>query len=164
MVVEYDNKFDEEIKDLLVELQEYIVSIDKEGYNILTENYREEYFKKTMEKIRNNNGKMLLYKENEKIIGLIIGIINNEKVYEEDFQSPKRGRIIELIVSKNYRAKGYGKILLDAMEKYLVDNECIDILLEVFGYNEKAINFYEKNGYHTRTIDMTKSFYRYNKD
>ena len=31
-----------------------------------------------------------------------------------------------------------------------------NILLDVFGYNEKAFSFYEKNGYHTRLIELTK--------
>ena len=99
-----------------------------------------------------------MYRENKKIIGLIVGVINNEETSEYDFQAPKRGRITELIVSKNCRAKGYGKILLNYMEKYLIESGCKDILLEVFGYNENAIKFYEKNGYHTRLIDMTKKF------
>ena len=42
------------------------------------------------------------------------------------------------------------------MEQYLNDNGCEDILLGVFGYNENAIQFYEQNGYHMRTKDMTK--------
>ncbi len=50
MVIEYTSKYDEEIKDLLIELQEYIVSIDKEKYNIITSNFREEYLKKLRKK------------------------------------------------------------------------------------------------------------------
>ena len=156
MIVEYNKQYDEDIKDLLVELQEYIVSIDKEKYNIITDEYREEYFKKTKDEIKKYNGKMLLYKENKKIVGLIVGLINNEETSEYDFKAPKRGRITELIVSKKCREKGYGKELLNAMEKYLINNGCKDVLLGVFGYNEKAIKFYEKNGYHTRLIEMTK--------
>ena len=158
MIVSYNNKYDDEIKDLLVELQEYIVSIDKEKYNILTKNYGEKYFVKTMEEIKKYNGKMLLYKEESKIVGLVVGVINNEKSCDYDFKAPKRGRITELIISKKCRRKGYGKILLNAMEKILVDDGCEDILLEVFGYNKDAIDFYEKNGYHTRILDMLKSF------
>ena len=47
-IIDYNSMYDEDIKNLLVELQEYIASIDKEKYNIITESYREEYFKKTM--------------------------------------------------------------------------------------------------------------------
>lgn len=134
MIIEYNSQFDEEIKDLLVELQEYLVDIVKEKYNILTENFREKYFKKTMEEIKKYKGKMLLYKESDKIIGLVVGIINNEEISNYDFQAPKRGRITELVVSKNYRLKGYGKILLNAIEKYLKD---VDTM-------KKQLNFMKK--------------------
>ena len=156
MIIDYSNQFDNEIKDLLFELQDYITNIDEEKYNILTEDYKEKYFKKTLEDIQKFSGKMLLYQENNKIIGMIVGIINNEETCGYDFKAPKRGRITELIVSKKCRAKGYGNELLNAMENYLKNRGCKDILLEVFGYNKNAINFYKKNGYHTRVIDMTK--------
>ena len=41
-------------------------------------------------------------------------------------------------------------------EDYLKSVGCKDILLGVFAYNENAIKFYEKNGYHIRMLDMTK--------
>ena len=157
MIIEYDKKYDEDIKDLLVELQNYIVDMDREKYNIISDEYREKYFEKTIEEVEKNDGKILLFLENNKVVGLIVGIINNEETLEYDFKAPKRGRITELIVSKNIRSKGIGSILLEEMTKYLKDNNCKDILIEVFGYNENAIKFYEKNGYHTRLIDIIKT-------
>ena len=156
MIIEYDEKYKEEVKDLLVELQEYIISIDKEKYNIITKEYRDNYFNKTMDEIYKYEGKMYLYKDNDKITGLIVGIINNLEESTYDFKCPKRGRITELVVSKHYRKSGVGSILLHSMEKYLKSVGCKDILLGVFAYNENAIKFYEKNGYHIRMHDMTK--------
>ena len=156
MIIEYNEKYKEEVKNLLVELQEYIVSIDKEKYNIITKEYRDIYFNKTMEDINKYEGKMYLYKDNNKIIGLIVGLINNLEESTYDFKCPKRGRITELVVSKHYRKSGVGSILLHSMEDYLKSVGCKDILLGVFAYNENAIKFYEKNGYHIRMLDMTK--------
>ena len=156
MIIEYDEKYKEEVKDLLVELQEYIISIDKEKYNIITKEYRDNYFNKTMDEIYEYEGKMYLYKDNDKITGLIVGIINNLEESTYDFKCPKRGRITELVVSKHYRKSGVGSILLHSMEDYLKSVGCKDILLGVFAYNENAIKFYEKNGYHIRMHDMTK--------
>ena len=154
MVIEYDSKYDEQIKDLLVQLQQYIADIDKEGYNIVGDEYREKYFAKTIEDVKKCNGKILLFKENGKIVGLIVGLINNDEAEKFDFKAPKRGRITELIVDSEYRGKQIGKQLLDAMKEYLKSIECKKILIAVFGYNESAIKFYEKNGYHIRMIDM----------
>ena len=157
MIIDYDSKYDEQVKRLLIELQEYIVSIDKEKYNILDEKYGDYYLKYTKEEIEKYEGKMYLLEENNTIIGLVVGLINNEETAEYDFKAPKRGRISELIVSKNYRSKGYGKKLLSSMENYLKSVGCIDILIGVFAYNESAIKFYDNNGYHTRMIEVTKN-------
>ena len=156
MIIEYDEIYDEQVKNLLVELQEHIVDIDKEGYNILTNEYREEYFKKTLEEIKKYEGKIFLYKENNEVLGLVVGLINNEETKEYDFQAPKRGRVSELVVTKKIRSKGIGKQLLDKITEYFKENNCKDILIAVFAYNEDAIRFYEKNNYHTRMIEMTR--------
>lgn len=155
-VIEYNEKYDEQIKLLLDELQEHIVNIDKEKFNIKKENYKEEYFKKTKEEIIKYQGKMLLLEDNENILGLIVGVINNEEIDTYDFKCPKRGRITELVIKKTIRGKGLGKILLNSMEDYLKKEGCKNILISVFGYNDKAISFYEKNKYHTRLIEMIK--------
>lgn len=58
IIIDYTSKYNEDIKDLLVELQEYIAKIDKEKYNILTSEYREKYFEKTMNEINMREGKI----------------------------------------------------------------------------------------------------------
>ena len=154
MIIEYSPNYDEEIKDLLVELQQYLSDIDKEGYNIVGDDYREKYFEKTMEEVKKYNGKILLFMETEKIVGLVVGIVNNDEVITFDFKAPKRGRITELVVAKEYRGKHIGKKLLDSMRDYLKSIGCEKIMIAVFGYNENAIKFYEKNGFHMRMMDM----------
>ena len=44
MIIEYDSKYDEEIKDLLIDLQNYLIDIDDWHTQILSDNYRENYF------------------------------------------------------------------------------------------------------------------------
>ena len=154
MVLEYDLKYDEDIKDLLVQLQQHLADIDKEKFNIVGDGYREKYFEKTLEEVKKCNGKILLYKDNEKIVGLIVGLINNDETERYDFKAPKRGRITELVVDKNYRGKGIGKELLLKMKEHLKSNGCEKIMIAVFGYNEGAIKFYKDNGFHIRMMDM----------
>lgn len=157
MVLEYDEKYDDDIKDLLVELQEYIQNIDIEGYNILQKNYRKLYFEKVLNDVKNYKGKIFLYEEDNKIVGLVVGIVNNDEIETYDFKAPKRGRITELVISKNVRSKGIGTVLLKYMEDYLKSIGCKDILIGVFAYNDNAVKFYRKNGYHVRMIDMIKT-------
>lgn len=90
----------------------------------------------------------------KKIVGLIIGIINNDATIRYDFKAPKRGRITELVVDKEYRGKGIGKELLLKMKEHIKSNGCEKIMIAVFGYNESAIKFYKENGFHIRMLDM----------
>lgn len=157
MVVEYDSKYDEDVKGLLIELQAHLCSIDKLGYNALGEDFGDLYLKKVMDEVNKCEGKILLYKEDTQIVGLVVGLINNECEDRYDFKVPRRGRITDLVVSKDFRSKGIGTVLLKSMEEYLKSVGCSDILLGVFGYNTGALKFYEKNGYHVRLFDMTKA-------
>lgn len=156
MIIEYDSKYDKDIINLFIELQEHIADLDREGYNILTANYGHLYLKKTLEEVKKYNGKLLLYKIDQDILGLVVGLINNDAEDSYDFKAPRRGRVTELIVSEKKRSKGIGKKLLKAMEGYLISQECSDVLLGVFAYNDRALKFYEENGYHVRMLEMTK--------
>lgn len=156
MIIEYDSKYDKDIINLFIELQEHIADLDREGYNILTANYGHLYLKKTLEEVKKYNGKLLLYKIDQDILGLVVGLINNDAEDSYDFKAPRRGRITELIVSEKKRSQGIGKKLLKAMEGYLISQECSDVLLGVFAYNDRALKFYEENGYHVRMLEMTK--------
>ena len=156
-IIEYEDKYLENIKDLLVELEEYIVSIDKDNLDQVHPKYREKMVILDLEKVKNNNGKCYIALENDKAVGLIMGCIFPYDEYDYlDYKCPKRGEITELIVSKNSRSSGIGKLLMNKMEDYFKSLDCEYILVDVFAYNENAINFYYKNGYHTRMITNIK--------
>lgn len=156
MIIDYSDLYKEDVKNLLLELQEHIHSVDPEGFNIVGVNYRELSFADTMEDVKKYDGKIMLYVENNEVLGMVIGLINNEIEETYNFRAPKRGRISELVVKKNVRSKGIGSILLKSMEDYLHNEGCESILIGVFAYNNEAVKFYEKNGYHNRMLDMIK--------
>lgn len=111
-IIEYDNKYLEEVKDLLVELEEYILSIDEDNLDNLHPEYREKMAVLDLEEIKNNNGKCYLAIEEEKVIGLIMGyVIIYDKYDYLDYKCPKSGEVSELIVSKRARNSGIGKNL-----------------------------------------------------
>lgn len=155
-IIEYSSEHTQAVKNLLTELQEHIADLDNEKYNILTDQFGDKYFEKTIEEVKEHKGKILLSQEDDKITGLIIGIINNEAEDSFCFRAPKRGRITELIVSENFRSQGTGKLLLEKMEEFFKEAGCKDVLLEVFGSNKTAQEFYCSNGYGERTVEMMK--------
>lgn len=157
-IVEYSDKYLEDVKDLLVELEEYIVSIDKDELDQLHPEYREKMAILDLDEVREWNGKCYLAIEDGKAIGLIMGIIPGYDEYDYlDYKCPKRGEITELVVSKNIRSKGIGRELMKVMEDYFKENNCEYVLVDVFAYNDNAIKFYEKSGYHSRMlVDIKK--------
>ena len=93
-IVEYNKNYQEDIKDLLVELQEYVVSIDKYHLNIFSSQYRELYFKKTLQLIKKNNGKIFIAVKDNKTMGMIAGYIQKyNKLDRVDYTCPKKGII-----------------------------------------------------------------------
>lgn len=95
-----------------MELQEYIASIDREGYNILTDEFRDSYFAKTMDEVKKYQGKIFLAIDGNEVMGLIVGLINNDDEEMYDFKAPRRGRITELVVSNKVRGQGIGTALM----------------------------------------------------
>lgn len=150
-VIEYEDKYLEDVKDLLVELEEYIVSIDKDNLDQVHPEYREKMAIIDLEEVSQNNGKCYLAVEDGKAIGLIMGCIFPYDKYDYlDYKCPKRGEITELIVSNKIRSKGIGQALMDKVEEYFKSVGCEYVIVDVFAYNENAINFYNKKGYHPR--------------
>ena len=157
-IIEYNEKYLEDVKDLLVELEEYILSIDKDELDQLHPDYRKKMASLDLKEVKHNNGKCYLAIENNKAIGLIMGCIFPYDKYDYlDYKCPKRGEIIELIVTAKTRSKGIGQALMNKMEEYFKSVGCEYVFIDVFAYNELAINFYNKQGYHTRgLIDIKK--------
>ena len=150
-IIEYENKYLEDVRDLLTELEEYIVSIDKDELDQVHPEYHEKMALVDLEEVKNNNGICYLAVDNDRAIGLIMGTIPPYDKYDYlDYKCPKRGIITELIVTSKIRSKGVGQTLMEKMEEYFISNDCEYVLVDVFAYNENAIKFYDKKGYHPR--------------
>ena len=156
-IIEYNEKYLEDVKDLLVELEKYIISIDEDNLDQLNPDYRDKMTLLDLKKINDNNGKCYLAIENNKAIGLIMGIIKefNDADYL-DYKCPKEGEIVELIVTNKIRNNGIGQRLMNKMEEYFKSVGCEYILVDVFAYNKKGLEFYNKQGYHPRMYTEIK--------
>lgn len=156
-IIEYQDKYLEDVKDLLVELEEYILTIDKDNLDQLHPDYRNKMALLDLKEVENNNGKCYLAIENEKAIGLIMGTIPPYDEFDYlDYKCPKRGIITELIVTSKVRSNKVGQTLMKNMEDYFKSVGCEYILVDVFAYNENAIKFYDKCGYHPRMYTNIK--------
>ena len=156
-IIEYESKYLEDVKDLLIELEEYIITIDKDELDHIDPDYHEMMALVDLQKINENEGKCFLAFDEGKVIGLIMGMIPPYDPYDYlDYKCPRRGLITELIVTAKTRNKGIGKSLIEKMEEYFKANACEYVLVDVFAYNEKALNFYKQKGYHPRMYTNIK--------
>lgn len=147
-IIEYKSEYDEQIKDLLVELQEYLVEIDYWHFLVLKPEYREKMFKMDLEEIMNAEGKTFLATENGNVIGLVMGCIPHKDSEDKITNTCARnGKVMELVVKKGVRGLGVGKELLRRMETYFKEQNCENITIEVYGPNKNALSFYSRKGY-----------------
>lgn len=156
-LIEYEEKYLDDVKDLLVELEEYIVSIDQDNLDCVGNDYRNEMALIDLKEVKENNGKCYLAVDNNKVIGLVMGI---ERKYDEedylDYKCPKAGEITELIISNDYRNTGIGNLLINEIEDYFKSIGFEYVHVDVFAYNKNAIDFYTKRSYHNRMHNMIK--------
>ena len=62
------------------------------------------------------------------------------------------GHIEDIIIDKNHRGKGYGKILLNKIIEKSKKYGCYKIILYC---EEKNVGFYEKNGFQQKNVEMS---------
>lgn len=159
-IIEYEDKYLEDIKDLLVELEEYLVSIDEDNLDRLHVDYRDKMAIVDLEEVKNNNGKCYIAVEDNKAVGLIMGIIPEYDEFDFlDYKCPKRGIITELVISASKRHSNIGTMLMEKLEEYFKSEGCLYCLVDVFAYNKNAIKFYSKLDYHPRMYTDIKKLY-----
>ena len=157
IIREYEIRDREKIKTLLVELQEYDHEIDKFNLNLISDSYKNEYFKFMMRDCMTNQGKIFVAEDNGVVVGFVSGFVQSYNERDKlDYSCPKKGIIAELIVGKNSRNNGAGKLLLEKMEDYFNAIGCEYIQLDVFEYNDIAKKFYAKNDYEERMVTLFK--------
>lgn len=156
-ILELEQRYFEQVKDLLVDLQEYVVSIDKYNLNIISKDYREKYFELMLDDCKSNQGKVFIAIYGNSVIGFVAGFVEEYNDADKlDYSCPKKGVVAELIVNRNCRANGVGTKLLKHIENYFKSINCEFVQIDVFAYNEPAKKFYYKNGYEDRMITVFK--------
>ena len=122
------------------------LSVMQELYPTLTEI---QYYEMLTEMIPNNYGQIAVF-EDGKCVG-ISGYWIGTKLW--------CGKYLELdnvIVSKEYRSKGVGKILSDFLDKKAHLNNCTILVLDAYTSNFKAHRFYYNQGFSPKGFHFVK--------
>jgi ribosomal protein S18 acetylase RimI-like enzyme len=72
------------------------------------------------------------------------------------FTDHLRAYVDNLAVTQESEGKGVGRTLLDYVERWTRDHGYREVVLDVFAGNERAIAFYERQGYRPDHIRMVK--------
>lgn len=104
-----------------------------------------------------NSGYNYVYEINGKIVGLIIGVIN-ESIDIPIYKKRKVLFIDDLVVDKNYRHQEIGTKLYLTVKKKALENHLDGIELNVWSFNKDALKFYEKIGLKMKNIIMEDLF------
>ena len=119
----------EEVFELLDELYE-----NKIDYSIFTQKYKAI--------LKDNNFYGIVAVENNKVVGVLIARIINRLA--------KRKNILfidDLIVHREHRNTGIGKLLIQDATTYAISNDCGALELTSMIENVNAHKFYENNGF-----------------
>ena len=97
-IKEYNDEYKEDVKDLLVELQDYHATIDEQKIMTNVDNYKEEYFNLVYNEIKEKEGKLFLALKDSKVIGLTACLVDGLPFGHKYVSTcPKRCRILKLI-------------------------------------------------------------------
>ena len=140
-----------------VQINTWVATYVNEAMDITEEAIRERFYGKDGElfrekiergkkRIANSQYGVYVAKQGDKIVGFASPRYDKEA---------KQQRLGALYVSPESQGKGLGKQLLDAAINALDRSQ--DIYLHVVTYNEKAIGFYENNGFIKTGKDVTGS-------
>ncbi len=98
-------------------------------------------------KVHDSHPDLILVGEiNNKIISAVLGSFDG-----------RRGWVHHLAVDPEYQGKGYGKMLIDELEKRFIKYGVVKYHLMIFKDNLKVVNFYKKLGFHLRDDIVTMS-------
>jgi ribosomal protein S18 acetylase RimI-like enzyme len=72
------------------------------------------------------------------------------------FTDHSRAYVDNLAVAQEFEGKGVGRALLDYVERWARNHGYREVVLDVFASNQRAIAFYERQGYRADHIRMAK--------
>jgi len=94
----------------------------------------------------------------------MIGIMEGEELFayagvavQTNLYHKRHLYVFDLVTDKKYRAKGYGKMMLDYLVDYAKMGMCENIVLSSGFAKEDAHRFYEENGFDKKSFIFLKT-------
>lgn len=133
----------------IIRLRHYVHSIHSANKpNVFKKDITREADNFLYEILEDPNFSIYISTINDKIVAYAI-ICIREKLENPVMYKRKICFIEDICVDKNYQKQGIGKELFKVIKDFAKDNECNEIELNVWEFNNSAINFYEHLGFKT---------------
>lgn len=137
--------------------QDYLIGLDPLKRLTKIANFGEKVVTATLKEVSQNRGVFYVAVDKEEVLGFAVGIVESPTEEQRlEAHLGVMGRITELYVDIPFRGQGIGKKLTEETERYLKEQGCEYIWVEVFVPNVKAHEFYKSVGYTNRDVDMIK--------
>lgn len=129
----------QEIEDSSNTLKKYIHELIQPYTNQRLDNETDRIYDNMKKFTKDNSAIIIGALDYNMLIGFIWGYITQE--------NNKRAHVNYFFIKDEYRSKGIGKLLVEKMEEKLSSINIKELELLVDIKNEKAINFYSRNGF-----------------
>ena len=147
VIIDFATKNDfEEVDKLLSEISEAIVSVGNKWSNYKVNSAKEKRYS-TYTSLINGQNRLFIARFGAQIIGCI-----NLQLVQNIRHGWIRGHIEEVVVKSEFRVKGVGTKLLNAVKDYCKKNDIKVIKLMCGKQLLDAHKFYEKNGFSSLDI------------
>jgi diamine N-acetyltransferase len=98
---------------------------------------------------------LLVAEAGENLVGFVHAIVRDTPAMPVFV--PRHYAIVDgIVVKSGFQKHGIGKVLMDKMQEWAIARGAASIELNVYEFNETAISFYERLGYHTVSRKMSK--------
>lgn len=145
------DKYLEEIVDLRIKLNDmHVACVD----DVFKDNIVEDTRKDTIKAVNNPDCDIVIMEVDSKVMAY--ALVNYEKTIETfDKKSRKLYYIQEIMISDTYQHQGLGKKMIEFLKKDAFQKGYKRIELDVWNFNQNAVNFYKKVGFREVQLIMS---------
>ncbi|HWX42886.1 MAG TPA: GNAT family N-acetyltransferase [Blastocatellia bacterium] len=154
----YQPQDSEQVRDCYIELQEFERSIEPTTRlpgQVAADAYIDYMFAKCSE----YDGTLLVAEVEQRVVGFVCvwARVKPDEV-EALLNAPAESAVIsDLVVLSAYRAKGLGRALMDAAEKFAIEKGAATLRISALAGNEAALRLYRSAGFDHYWIMLAKN-------
>lgn len=153
----YEEKYAEKVTRLGEEFMDFLIPLDFEGRLQRTPEYGKFSLERKVKRLGPNTA-FLVALVNDEPIGFVFGSVDPTSPPQAWYgmRPYTQGTGEELYVKPEYRGHGIGKALMRKIEEFFREHGCEYVSISVLAFNKDAVTLYERLGFRSRGIMLSK--------